>query len=141
MANALYDAAREQFMTGAINMSADTIRAALVVTAYATDAPTLATNLATHNFLDDVSANIIGTDQTLTGKTTTGGVFDADNPTFPTVTAGSTVKFVLLYKFVTNAADSPLIALIDTGTGLPLTTNGGDIVITWDSGANKIFKL
>lgn len=28
-----------------------------------------------------------------------------------------------------------------TGSGLPVTPNGGNIVVTWDSGANKIFKL
>ncbi|GAI46620.1 unnamed protein product, partial [marine sediment metagenome] len=36
---------------------------------------------------------------------------------------------------------SPLIALIDTATGLPVTPNDGDITIAWDNGANKIFKL
>lgn len=28
-----------------------------------------------------------------------------------------------------------------TGSGLPVTPNGGNIVITWDTGINKIFKL
>ncbi len=28
-----------------------------------------------------------------------------------------------------------------TGSGLPVTPNGGNIVVTWDNGANKIFKL
>lgn len=28
-----------------------------------------------------------------------------------------------------------------TGSGLPVTPNGGNIVITWDNGVNKIFKL
>ena len=28
-----------------------------------------------------------------------------------------------------------------TGSGLPVTPNGGNIVIAWDNGANKIFKL
>jgi hypothetical protein len=28
-----------------------------------------------------------------------------------------------------------------TGSGLPVTPNGGNIVITWDNGANRIFKL
>lgn len=28
-----------------------------------------------------------------------------------------------------------------TGSGLPVTPNGGDITIQWDNGANKIFKL
>lgn len=41
----------------------------------------------------------------------------------------------------TWSTESPLIAYIDTATGLPVTPNGGDITIAWDSGANKIFKL
>lgn len=28
-----------------------------------------------------------------------------------------------------------------TGSGLPVTPNGGNIVVTWDNGANRIFKL
>jgi len=39
------------------------------------------------------------------------------------------------------STESPLIAYIDTATGLAVTPNGGDITIAWDSGANKIFKL
>jgi len=34
-----------------------------------------------------------------------------------------------------------LIAFIDTATNLPVTPNGGDIIVAWDNGANKIFKL
>ena len=31
---------------------------------------------------------------------------------------------------------------IDSGfTGLPVTPNGSDLTIVWDSGSNKIFKL
>jgi len=134
MANALYDSAREAFMTGAINMSANTIKAALVKSTYTPD-------LAAHNFYDDVSAELIGTDQTLGSKTVTGGVFDAADVTFTAVTGGSTVNYVLIYKDTGTPSTSNLIALIDTGTGLPLATNGGDVVITWDNGANKIFKL
>jgi hypothetical protein len=47
---------------------------------------------------------------------------------------------------VTGGADvaasaQRLIAWIDTGTNIPVVPNGGDVNITWDSGANKIFKL
>ena len=38
-------------------------------------------------------------------------------------------------------ATSPLIAYIDTATGLPITPNGGDIIVTWDNGTNKIFRV
>ena len=36
---------------------------------------------------------------------------------------------------------SLLIAFFDTATAMPVTGNGGDITIIWDTGANKIFKL
>jgi hypothetical protein len=34
-----------------------------------------------------------------------------------------------------------LIAFIDAATNLPVTPNGGNINIAWDTGTNKIFKL
>ena len=37
-------------------------------------------------------------------------------------------------------ANSRALAPI-TGSGLPITPNGGNIVVTWDNGVNKIFKL
>jgi hypothetical protein len=39
------------------------------------------------------------------------------------------------------AATSPVLIYIDTITGFPLATNGGDITIQWDNGAYKIFSL
>ena len=68
------------------------------------------------------------------------GVADAADTTFTSV-SGDTVEAIVLYKDTGDAATSPLIAYIDTATGLPLTPNGGDVTITWDNGANKIFKL
>lgn len=35
-----------------------------------------------------------------------------------------------------NRADAPI-----TGAGLPVTPNGGNITVTWDAGANRIFSL
>lgn len=135
MANSLYDSARELFLTGQLSVSTGTVKAALVKSTYSP-------SLTTHNFYDDVSAEVVGTPQTLTGITTTGGVFDAGDATFATVPSGSTVNYVLIYKDTGDPATSPVIALIDSGTGIPgLATNNGDIVITWDNGANKIFKL
>lgn len=39
-----------------------------------------------------------------------------------------------------TAVDKVALAPI-TGSGLPLTTNGGNITVSWDNGANRIFKL
>lgn len=42
----------------------------------------------------------------------------------------------------TNALTAASRALAPiTGSGLPVTPNGGDITVAWDNGANKIFKL
>lgn len=133
MANALYDKGREKFLTGAINASADTLKCALLKDTYA---PTLASD----EFYSTLSAHVVGTPQTLTSKTVTGGVFDAADVTFLTVPTAA-VKYCAIYKDTGTAATSPLIALFDTAAGLPVSTNGGDIIIAWDSGANKIFKL
>jgi hypothetical protein len=48
---------------------------------------------------------------------------------------------VVIWKDTGNPATSPLIALIDTATGIPVATTGGDITVYFDNGANKIFKL
>lgn len=133
MANALYDKGREKFLTGAINASADTLKCALIKDTYA---PTLGSD----EFFSTLSSHVVGTPQTLTSKTITGGVLDAADVTFSAVPTAA-VKYCAIYKDTGSAATSPLIALFDTAAGLPVSTNGGDIIIAWDNGANKIFKL
>ena len=133
MANALYDKGREKFLTGAINASADTLKCALIKDTYA---PTLGSD----EFFSTLSSHVVGTPQTLTSKTVTGGVLDAADVTFSAVPTAA-VNYCAIYKDTGSAATSPLIALFDTAAGLPVSTNGGDIIIAWDNGANKIFKL
>lgn len=133
MANALYDKGREKFLTGAINASADTLKCALIKDTYA---PTLGSD----EFFSTLSSHVVGTPQTLASKTVTGGVLDAADVTFSAVPTAA-VKYCAIYKDTGSAATSPLIALFDTAAGLPVSTNGGDIIIAWDPGANKIFKL
>lgn len=135
MANALYYKARKAFADGDIDLLSDTIKCVLV------DAADYTVDLANHDFLDDVASGArVGTPQTLSNKTTTNGIFDADDVTFTSVT-GDQCEAILIYKDTGNEATSPLIAYIDSGNGLPVTPNGGNISISWDSGANKIFKL
>ena len=134
MANALYDTGREAFLLGDIDMAVDTIKAVLIDTGVYT------VNLATHDFYNDVSAGAVGTPVTLTSKTTAAGVFDAADTTFTSVT-GATVEALIIYKDTGTPSTSQLIAYIDTGTGLPVTPNGGDILISWSSATERIFKL
>lgn len=133
MANALYDAGREAFLNGDIDWTNDNIKCCLV------DTGTYTVNLATHDFLNDVSG-IVATSGNLAGKTSTAGVADADNVTF-TAVSGATAEAIIIYKDTGVSATSQLIAYIDTATGLPVTPGGGDITVQWSDGASKIFKL
>ena len=132
MANTLYDKGRQKFLEGGITILTDTIKVALV------DTGTYTFSQA-HEFLSDLTG-VVGTATTLGTKTSTSGVFDAADTTFTSAT-GATVEALVIYKDTGVAGTSPLIAYIDTATGLPATPNGGDVTVTWDSGANKIFKL
>ena len=135
MANALYDKGRQKFLEGAVAWLTDDIRCALV------DLADYTPDLAADEFLSDIpGAAIVATSGALTGKTSADGVADADDVTFPTV-SGDQSEALVLYKWTGNAATSPLIARIDTATGLPVTPSGGNINVVWDNGPNKIFKL
>jgi hypothetical protein len=137
LANALYDSGRESFLSADIDWLADNIKVCLVE-GYTADA-------ATHDFLDDITGGgggtIVATSGNLANKTATDGVADADDVTLEEVPSGDPCEHLVIYKDTGSAATSNLIAVIDTATGLPLTPNGGDVTIAWDSGANKIFKL
>jgi hypothetical protein len=134
MANALYTKGKEKMLSAQINFPSDTLKVALVLNTYPQ-------NLTTNEFYTSISTYVIGTPQTLTSPTVTAGVFDAADVTFTAVTAGSTCEGVVIYKDTGVAGTSPLIAYIDTITGFPLATNGGDITVQWDAGTYKIFSL
>lgn len=134
MTNAFYVKGAEKILSGAINLSADTIKAMLVKNTYPQ-------NLTTDEFLSGVSAYRVGTDQALAGKSVAGGKFDANDPTWAAVAAGDTVEAIVIYKDTGVAGTSPLIAYIDQVTGFPWATNGGDVAPTWDNGTAKIVSL
>lgn len=135
MANTLYDHARQRFLEAQINWMTDTIKVILVDTGNYTP------QTATHQYLSDVSSSArIAGPVTLTSKATTGGAADAADVTFTSV-SGPSIEAIIIYSDTGTEATSPLIAFIDTATGLPITPNGGDIIVTWDKGTNKIFKV
>ena len=135
MSSALYDLARKAFLDGSIAMLTDNIKAVLV------DSADYTLNLATHQYLSDIPAGgRVATSGNLANKTTTAGVFDADDITITGV-SGDQFEYIILYKDTGTASTSPLICCIDTATGLPCTPNSGDITIQWDSSSSKIFKL
>ena len=135
MANTLYDSARQRFLEAQINWMTDTMKAILVDTGAYTP------QTAIHQYLSDISGSArIAGPVTLTSKTTTGGAADAADVTFTSVT-GPSIEAIVIYADTGTEATSPLIAYIDTATGLPITPNGGDIIVTWDSLATELEKL
>jgi hypothetical protein len=135
MANRLYDKGRENFLKGDISWNADDIRVVLV------DLNDYTPDFVNDEFLSDVPALArVAISSSLTGKTTVAGVADANDVTFPLVT-GDESEAIIIYQHTGVDATSRLIAYIDTVTGLPVIPNGGDIIVQWDNGANKIFKL
>lgn len=135
MANLLYSKAKQKFLGGDIDLEAMNIKVVLVNT----DAYTI--NAATDEFLSAITAGArIATSGNLTGKSITGGVFDADDVTLANV-SGVESEAIVIYADSGSAATSPLIAYIDTGTGLPITPNGGDIVLQFSGSTTKIFSL
>lgn len=137
MANALFAKAKESFISANPVIDLDTDDIKVVGVDHGTDTPVPATD----QFLADITAGArIFTSGNLASKTVAGGVFDAADITI-TAVSGASVEDVTIYKDSGVAATSPLIAFLDTGTGLPFTPNGGDVTIQWDSGASKIFAI
>lgn len=135
MANALYDYGREGFLDGSIDWDTDDIR--LILIDEADDTIDLAND---QDLADRAAGARVATSDALASKTVTAGVADAADKTFSTVT-GDEAESIDAYQHTGTEATSRLICNIDTATGLPVTPNGGDITVTWDSGSNKIFKL
>lgn len=111
---------------GTIAYATDTIRARLVASSVTPNK-------------DDTSMTgytVIGTDQTLASKTKTKDttndriVYSGAVLTWTAVAGGSTVGYVVFFKFVTNDAGSTPIASIDV-TDVP--TNGSDLTLTPDA--------
>ena len=116
MANFLYTSYKRDRQQALINLLTDTIKVALVTSAYVP-------NQDTHEKFSDVTGEVAGGNgytsggATLAGKTSVkdvvahAGVFDADDPTWDPSTI--TARGAVLYKDTGVAATSPLIGYID----------------------------
>lgn len=62
------------------------------------------------------------------------GAHDADDVTFYSVKGDYMIVGILIH-----AGGVPIVH-IGHAMGLPLWTNGGDIVVTWENGRNRIFR-
>ena len=135
MANEIYPKALKKLLDADIDMLVDTIKVMLVDTD-----DSGADYQATDEFLADIAAGgRVGASAALASKTTTGGLFDAADATWATVT-GHVCEAVVIYKDTTDVATSPVICWLDTfDSGFPFTPNGGGFTLTWNS--SGIFSI
>ncbi len=125
MANFAYNEGLSQITTGTVNWGSDTIKIRLIAS---TATPSINdTSLAT-------GYTGIGTDQTLASKTQTKDtsnnriVFNAANPTWISVSGGSTIGFAVVYK--DDSINGIPIALLDV---INTATTGGNVAVTFDA--------
>lgn len=115
-----------------ITWASDTIKARLVASSFTPDKDNTSMTGYTQ----------IGTDQTLGSKTFTEDttndriVYDAADSTWTAVAGGSTIGWVVIYKFVSNDAGSTPIAILDVAD---TATNGSDITVQY--AATGLFYL
>ena len=145
MANTLYDDARRLWALGDIDWENDNFNCILVGSAYSYSAD--------HKFLTAIDGSPGGprdfgeqgpSGVVLTGRgVQTNGAIFADNPRFTVVGAERPqVRAVVIYRNVDgNDANANLGYFADTATGVPITPNGGDIIVTWSTGTNRILRL
>ncbi len=143
MANALYDKGRQAFLEGGVAWLTNKLALVLV------DSADYTVDLVNHEFLSSIAAagRVARATISATGRTSTAGVADAADVTFPAVT-GDPSEYLILVRAAAATADADLadtaqrlILFIDTATGLPVTPNGGDIAVAWQNTSPFIFKL
>lgn len=141
MANAAFNRFKSGIQLADYDFTVASIKASLV-RGYVFD--------ATHSTVADVTGAggvLNGTTAALSNPSVTNGVFDADDSSL-SATASASNHFLLLYQSsaVTGGADVPanqqlLIALFDTGTGLPIQPGTGTVTVAWSNGAAKILAV
>jgi hypothetical protein len=139
MANALYPLWKQSLMTEAdANKSLDQTGSNAPYTALITTSSGY-TYSTSHQFYSSLT-NIVGTPQPITTPTKVNGTFDGDDVTF-TAVSGTVVGAIVIYRQNAGANTTwRLVLYEDTSvTGLPVTPNGGNIVVTWNS--SGIFTL
>lgn len=134
MANTVFTPAREGFLSGEIDWDTAVIKVA-AVSGY--------TPAASHKFVSDVTGaggTLRATSAALGSKTVTGGTADAADITLTAVASSGANHGLLVFQSSAvggggdvAATAQRVIVYFDTGTGLPFTTNGGDIAVAWNA--------
>lgn len=136
MASGMYSKGVAAIMGGDIDLVNHTISAILISTAgsYTPD-------LSADTFQTDIPEASQVAEVILTSKTIDGRTFRADAVVFPSVAAGADLVAVALIKDSGTQASSNLICYLDNAVEFPITPDGTNVTIVWDTGAEGIFTL
>jgi hypothetical protein len=133
MANAVYPLFKQSLLTEAdanksLNQTGSNAPSAVLITTSSGY-----TYSASHQFYSSLT-NIVGSAQAITTPTVVNGLFDGDDVTF-TAVSGTVVGAIVIYRSNAGANTTwRLVLYEDTSvTGLPVTPNGGNIVVTWNA--------
>jgi hypothetical protein len=142
--NKLYDYGRNLFARGEIHWRAggDIVKCTLL------DAEHYTFDQELHQFmnLDTVETAARVSETTLTLLDPLEGACGAADAVFHAV-EGAASEMLVLWKdggghgATQSGTTDPLIAFMDIATGLPVTPDGGDILVSWDVLPTRIFKL
>jgi len=136
MANALYNTAKEAFLSGELDLTQGNVKVLLVRNNYVVD-------LNSDSFVSDIpSAYVAARSTILNNVTVTLGTFDASNETVDEY-GNSGFSYLIIYVDTGDDFTSRLVAYIDTATGLPVESTSANvsIILNWSNEASKIFTL
>lgn len=134
MANTLYNSARGAFAQAQLHWLTDSFSVILVDTGVYTFS-------AAHTNLSQIPAGARVYTSALTGRSITASGGCAASNISLTALTGTYVGALAIYKAGGTEALSPLIAYIDTIPGLPFTPTGGNVLLSWGSSTDGIFRL
>ena len=131
MADVIYNSFKVLSAEGSIDLEGDTVKAMLVTSSYTPDQDA-------HDYVDDVTNEVVGTGYTAGGATLASKAvtqdntndlakFDADDVTWSTATI--TARGAVLYKDTGTPGTSPVIAYIDFGSDK--SSSADDFTIQW----------
>lgn len=135
MANFVYTYAHKLMLTAGLNFTSHDIRILLVDNTTTADTEKDAETISDFTTLGELSGTgytrkALASEAVNQDDPNLRAEFDAADVTWTLINAG-TAAGALIYRFVTNDADSVPIAFIDSV--FPITTNGSDFTIQWNA--------
>jgi hypothetical protein len=139
MTTFVYNEAKRAFLAGELDMDSDDIRVALVMTNTTADTEDDTNTISAFTTLDECDGanyarKVLGTLAIVEVPASNKATFGAADSVWTALGDGTRqVAGALIYKHITNDADSVPIAYLDGGD-FPFDGGGADVTLAWASG-------